>query len=425
MITIQHRHDPWRLNLHRAAFGMLWLFVFCFPWEETLIVPVHLPASHIAGALAAFLGVTSCLKRGRIRRPQAMHWIAAALVIWAGLSYGWSIDRELTMVRASSYFQLFFMVWLIWEFAGSLDRQLSLFAAYVLGTWVSAGSTLYSFITETGTNLALNDGRYTAAGTNENELGIVLALGIGMASHLLTSKPRYQALWLASVPVFATAILLTGSRGSFLSSLIAFALFPLSLGGFKLKAQIAGGIALVVLLAAGAAMLPSTTWQRLESIPAELSHGTLTKRTYIWRAGLDAYRKHPLIGVGAGAFQASVYKQLGIAYVAHNTYLSVLVELGAIGMILFTGLLIALLRAAMLLPRQSKRAWIVLLLTWGVAVSSVTWEHRKPTWFLFSLLIARSATLGRRSIREKAAYAGASLNGSLPSSLLEHAGALE
>jgi hypothetical protein len=31
---------------------------------------------------------------------------------------------------------------------------------------------------------------------------------------------------------------------------------------------------------------------------------------------------------------------------------------------------------------------MTLLLTWTVGVSALTWEYRKPTWFLFSLLTA-------------------------------------
>jgi len=64
------------------------------------------------------------------------------LVVWAALSYFWSIDPDMTAVRIGSYVQLFFMVWMIWEFASTDERQVSLFAAYVLGTYVSALSII-------------------------------------------------------------------------------------------------------------------------------------------------------------------------------------------------------------------------------------------------------------------------------------------
>lgn len=46
---------------------------------------------------------------------------------------------------------------------------------------------------------------------------------------------------------------------------------------------------LLVLVATALAVLPQTTWDRIGTIRSEVSEGTLTKRTYIWAAGLDVY----------------------------------------------------------------------------------------------------------------------------------------
>jgi O-antigen ligase len=154
-------------------------------------------------------------------------------------------------------------------------------------------------------------------------------------------------------------------------------------------------LAFLLLTAAGIVFVPRSTWDRIGTIRSEISEGSLTKRTFIWAAGLAVYREHPVGGVGAGAFGASVYSKLDIPYVAHNSYLSVLVELGAVGAILFAALLMGLFRLAAQLPKLESRAWTILLLTWAVAVFSVTWEHRKPTWFLFGLLIAQAAVFRR------------------------------
>jgi O-antigen ligase len=395
----QSGNNLWHVDLHRITFGLLWIFVFFVPWEEEIVVPEHLALSHFVGAGAALAGVIACFQRRSIRRPGVIHYLAGAFVLWAVMSYRWSISPDLTVGRAASYVQLLFMVWLIWEFAASVERQMLLIAAYVMGTWVAAISTFYAFVTDSGHNVSLVEGRYTAVGANENELGIILALGLGMACYLLARNKSPRILWFASVPVFLVAILLTGSRGSLIATSVAFMMFPVSLGRYSVTFRIAGGVALLVIAGLGAAILPETTWDRVKTIPTELSEGTLTKRTYIWSAGLDAYRHHPIAGVGAGAFEASVYKQLDIAYVAHNSYLSVLVELGAVGLTIFATLLACLIHSALGLPKVSRAAWLILLLTWGIAVSSVTWEHRKPTWFLFGLLAAQAAALKERRIR--------------------------
>jgi O-antigen ligase len=285
------------------------------------------------------------------------------------------------------------MVWLIWEFAPTEDRQLSPLQAYVLGSYVSAISTIYSYVTRTGDNLGLVEGRYAASGFNENELGIILALSLAMSCYLLAKNAGPRPVWLLHIPVCGLAICLTGSRGSFIAAIVALFMFPLGLGSVCKAQRKFAVLAFSLVAAAGIVFVPRSTWDRLGTIRGEISEGTLTKRTYIWAAGLDVYREHPLGGVGAGAFGASVYSRLDIPYVAHNSYLSVLVETGAVGAILFAALLMGLFRSAAQLPKLESRAWIILLLTWAVAVFSVTWEHRKPTWFLFGLLIAQASAL--------------------------------
>jgi O-antigen ligase len=263
---------------------------------------------------------------------------------------------------------------------------------------------LYAFGTGTGRNLS--EGRYTSGGENENELGIILALSLCMSCYLLARNKGFRVLWFLHVPACLVAILLTGSRGSFIAAVLALLMFPCSLGSFSKNEKILGGLALVLVVALGLTFVPATTWDRMGSIQGEISEGTLTKRTYIWSAGLEAYREHPVLGVGAGAFEAGVVKRLDVAYVAHNSYLSVLVELGAVGLILFLALLASLVHAALKLPKTPRTAWIFLLLTWSVAVLSLTWEHRKPTWFLFGLLMAQSAALARPRFRAQEHVAG-------------------
>lgn len=378
-------------GINRLAFTLLWIFIFCVPWEEEVQIAGGTALSHLVGAATGIVGILACLLSGRIRKPGSLHYLLGALVAWSVLSYFWSVAPALTALRAASYVQLLLMVWLIWEFAQTGERQDSLLAAYVLGTYISALSTIYSFITKTGDNLGLVEGRYTAHGFNENELGIILSLSLVMSCYLLATNKGPRAVWFIHLPVCAIAICLTGSRGSFISAAVALLIFPLNFGSFSKVQKRFSLLGLVLVAASGVAFVPRATWDRIGSIYGEISQGSLTKRTYIWAAGLDVFREHPVIGVGAGAFGVSVYDKLDIPYVAHNSYLSVLVEMGVVGEILFVALLAGLVHVIIGLPKLESRTWAILLLTWAVAVLSATWEHRKPTWFVFGMLMARAA----------------------------------
>jgi O-antigen ligase len=102
---------------------------------------------------------------------------------------------------------------------------------------------------------------------------------------------------------------------------------------------------------------------------------------------------HPFLGVGAAGFRDSVSRALSEPIVAHNTFLSVLVEQGVIGFTLFCALLGVLGLSVSAMPSLPRRFWIVILGVWVVGVSSLTWELRKPTWFFFGLLMAQWASL--------------------------------
>jgi O-antigen ligase len=103
---------------------------------------------------------------------------------------------------------------------------------------------------------------------------------------------------------------------------------------------------------------------------------------------LEAFRDHAFLGVGAGAYGPTILRVVDVPYVAHNTFLSVLVELGVIGALLLLALLASFYYCAKRMQYLERCLWMTLLLTWTVGVSALTWEYRKPTWFLFSLLTA-------------------------------------
>jgi O-antigen ligase len=140
---------------------------------------------------------------------------------------------------------------------------------------------------------------------------------------------------------------------------------------------------------------PAPQRTRLATIPHEMTRGTLHDRTRIWKAGLKAFRAHKrtlAVGVGAGAYPAAVRPWLGVPdlpgfqYVAHNTFLSVLVETGAFGFLLYGGLLAVLAGFVWIMPRPERALWAVALAVWATGVTTLTWEHYKPGWLIMSLI---------------------------------------
>jgi O-antigen ligase len=382
--------------LDRVAYAALCAFIFVIPWDESVPLLGGFLIGRWLGLLAFSVAVLSIGASGRVRRISAVHYALAGLAGWSALSILWTADWDSTVTRAGTYLQLLTAVWLIWELTATESRVLGLLQCYVLGTYVSSISTIVNFIQDrTAAQLVNAKGgavwdvpRYTISGVNENDLGVMLALSIPMAFYLLARRKHVlvrSVCWLQLVAA-VTAILLTGSRGALFAASIAILLAM----AFRLPPaqRLALTFAGLGIVASGTLFIPQAIWDRLSSVGTEMSEGTMTHRTVIWAAGMEAVRDHAFLGVGAGAYGLTVLKAVDIPYVAHNTFISVFVELGIVGALLLGVLLATAFLCAIQMPSLERCLWITLLLTWSVGVSSLTWEYRKPTWFLFGMLAA-------------------------------------
>lgn len=386
------------LSLDRLAFAFLWAFVFILPWEDS---EMRVPIVVLSGLAALGFALLRTWILGKGRKLSELHYWMLAFAAWSAVSILWTMDPARTATRAGTYLQLLVLAWLIWVLAATESRVLALMQAYVFGTYVSAVKVIVNLLT--GHTYAPVDyleapppgsARYSMHGANPNDLGLLLALSIPMTLYLLgrskTTITTALLYWLQLV-LCVTTIFLTGSRGAMVAATAALLMFPWTLGrlpkwqrGFALAAC-AGAIACAV------SVVPPVTWQRLFSLGSEVTAGTMTHRTQIWEASLQVFRDHPFVGVGSGAHQVAVVGILTRPLVAHNTFLSVLTELGVVGGLVLLGLLGTAVYFAFAMRSLDQRVlWILLLVTWAIGVSGATWEYHKATWLLLGLLAAHA-----------------------------------
>jgi len=378
--------------LGKLAFISVWFLVFVIPWENVMIPAVGTIGLAV-GTLASGVAVLAIIEKGGLRRLSRGHLLMVLFVIWAAMSYLWSSDPEVTLIEVTVYLRLLIMVWLIWQLLPDAGQQIRLLQAYVLGTLVASIDTVYQFIHHNESAYQ----RYAGAGLNPDDLGLVMALSIPISYYLLIRSERRMA-WLygAQLVLSGTAILLSAARGSVFAVAVALSIVPLTATRLKWRQSATILLTAVLFISAAAFFVPASSWDRLSGIPNELLEGDLSGRKAIWAAGLEVFREHPFLGVGAGAYLPSVRHILVVPNVAHNTFLSVLVELGVIGLGIFSALLGVLLLSAKELPWLPKRLWLVCLAVWLVGVSSLSWEARKPTWLLFGLLLSHNASLSQK-----------------------------
>jgi O-antigen ligase len=383
--------DGTRSPLGRLALMSLWLLAFAIPLENVVIPGVGLVGA-LAGMIAAGVGLLAIVERGTVRPLGAGHILMSLFVLWATASYLWSADPEGTLVQMAMYGRLLLMVWLVWQFCGDARQQQCLLQGFVLGAAVAGLDTVYQFVRQN--EVAYQ--RYAGAGADPNDLGLVMALSVPMSYwFFLQTRRRVRWLYIAHLLLAGVTILLTASRGAMLALIVALSIVPATAALLTRRELRIVSVGALLMGAAALIVVPESAGRRLSTIPDELMGGELSGRASIWVAGVEMFRDHPFVGVGAGAYLHSVRSNVAVPNVAHNTFLSVVAELGIIGLCIFCALLGLLVLSVQELPWHSRRMWLVCLAVWGVGVSSLTWEMRKPTWWLFGMVAAHHGTLRR------------------------------
>ena len=310
----------------------------------------------------------------------------------------WTLGVEESTYRIKTYVQLLVMVLLIWDLYDTPAALKSGLQAYVLGAWVAVISTISNYVTGREFRLYAG-GRYSATGVNPGDLVLILTLALPVAWYLATSGDHSSKGRVARMVNYAYV---PGSlcHRTERARLALFAVVQALLYILATTARLKFGMkalifcSLIATFLALPVLLPESSLDRLSTVGTSIREGDLGGRVVLWRAGVAEFARHPLLGVGSGAFPAVA----AFHSVVHNTFLSVLTEVGIVGFALFALVLGLTLYSALCQPSEQARLWVAVLLVWAIGVFAQTWEKAKSTWLFFVLVVA-SANLPLRTPR--------------------------
>ena len=390
--------------MRTVAYYFSLLLVFTVPWENAIIFENWGTLTRAIGVAAGASWLFSAMLSRTVRRPHLFHLLMFLFVLWNITSLFWTRSFDDTIRLTQTYSQMFLMVWILWDLCTTPAILRSFLAAYIVGAYMSIGSVIANYLAGQVISAGA-EGRYTGAGMNANELAIILALGIPIAWHLATTAPpgtRSRILRLVSyayIPICLPAILLTGTRTGLFVSLpgLLFVVFT----SHRLKPF--QRLLVFAVLAAGAIVLinyvPSTTIDRLATTGVSISTGDLGGRVRLWIGSLVVFSRYPILGVGAGCLHAPLI----IGAHAHNTFISILAELGPVGLILFAAVLIVVFSQAVRQPNWLSRPWFTILVMWLIGASTLTWEYTKQTWLFLGLVIMSANLIEQTRMGEERA----------------------
>lgn len=385
--------------MSRFGFYALTIFVFSLPWQDIVKLPGGnvLSVSRIVGLILIAGGIVATLNRGvvRLRMPAVTILLSVLFALWAIASNLWNVWNPLLgMVTSLTYLQLAVMSIFVWQLCRTKSDHMILLQAFVLGAGVVAGRLVYDFLTNPFVaNSQQSIERYTGLGGNPNGTAAIMALSLPLAWFLANFWARGLLRWLNFIylPAGILGIILTASRGGFVTALVGLLIIPLTLRYLGRGSRF--GVAVFIVLAGSLlySLVPPGNFERLSQTSSEITEGNVSNRSQIWAAGLRLYPESPIVGTGTGSFATAVLPILGYSMPAHNAWLLVLVEMGIIGFVLYVSNFIIVLIPLVRLPGADKMLYICLWLALVVSMLPSNVEDAQHVWALLTIMATRRA----------------------------------
>jgi O-antigen ligase len=387
--------DPAR-RLDFAAYLAVCVLFATIPWQDVVQVPGVGTVAKVVGLGVLVVCGLALAIFGGLRRPGESVLLLLLFTGWVVVSPIWSAFPDDSLVRVYTMLQLTVLVLLTVHVVRTPERLAGLMGAFVVGDVILGLSVLQ----QRAGGLTLV--RYTAEGTNPNDVAFLMCLGIPMAWYLvLRLRPALLRVLLGGFVVLAVfVVVLTASRSALLLLAPALAIVPLNLrrltpvGRSLVGATVVAGCVVAV---TGAVLLPSAPLQRLGTTFSELQSGTLDNRTTLWAIGLKLFGQHPVLGVGAGVVPEYVGQSYPLQAGLHNTYLSIAVQFGVVGIVLFGLLLISVVRRALAVGAPERSVAAVLSVVFVFGLIPRHWEFTKGTWAVLAILICIAEVAGERN----------------------------
>jgi len=338
------------------------LFAAVFGSQATALIERFVPyAPQIAlevAVLCAVAGVFIQHRREPTDAPMGLHATGVRLAALFGLvAVASALFAENTAAALDGLrktFGLLLLLWLIVRLVREVRHLRLLLMAVVLSTLLSAGLAVVGYFTgvsvlevvdpETGLPETVIR-QAGAASANATTSSRMMLAGAALAAVLAYRTRKLRKLHTATALVGAVGIVLTFTRSTSLVMLLGLLWLLLKIRHHRrFPLAVAAATALLVL---ALAFVPGFFWERLSELGSSGGDPTLDRRVGYHMVGLSLLASNPLLGVGPSNFgwryQDFEYRFMPGRLLErrdlHNTYLSVAVETGLLGIVIFAALI--------------------------------------------------------------------------------------
>lgn len=376
---------------------VFYAFVFAMP-IETLDVGIDRGVVSLSG-LIGYLFIAVALLQPKVtfgELPRPFGYFVAYLVVFVFLGILQMPEYLSTLVGRLS--QLIQMLALFWISYNLFQHQQVIKGALLA---LSAGCVVLSVLQVGGYGAnQIGPDRVSALSQDANGLGSMLSLGLlaflGLAYGRASQDGRIRWFAWIAFGIIAAGIVLSGSRGAFLSLVAGIMCLAVRPGQSTLRLKITFvAILAICLLVLAVSENPAVRarWDRT------FSEGNMSGRERIMPLAWNMFIQSPIVGWGTGKNIAELGMRFGRdkPVDTHNGYLWVLTETGLAGAVPYFFALWLCLRAAWRARHGPEGSLPLALLVCVFLVNmTLTWHYRKVLWLILAYSVASESLLVRR-----------------------------
>ena len=380
------------------------VFAAAVPFDAILVAQEGVSWLRLLGFLLIVVLAAEILVIGQVRWLGAVHFLPIALAVWATLSLGWSLggpshESALQIVQFSVMGALILAI--PWSRRDIHAISMSIVAGGVLAavmvlTRFGAGDHYLGLVDRA--SIAIN----TGTEQDPNHLAASLLLPLFLAAWLGWHRrgPIKLAL-ISGAGTIAIAILLTGSRGAMVGLGLGLSAWVFGVGKRRMLRFVAAILLCIGVVLALQQVYPDVA-ERFTTTYTIADEGA--GRLDIWAVGVTSFKLSPVWGVGVGRFPQSFERSFratsGITNVkhlavSHSLPLRIAVELGTLGLLLWSAWLLVL--AALAFRSWNMRQVLVPFMIALTGASLFLDSFSERYWWLGMTMIALLSTCSRRS----------------------------
>lgn len=358
----------------------LGLIAFFATWAGYTQLALGLTPVTIFSLLAiAYSLVVAFIKR-RIEHFSTIDFASFGILILAALSYYWSLNTDAWLI------QLYYYILCYFTFLSTLYIVKSRLEWNKVILFLAVGSMIGMLsIGEIENEWGVALQRHSIEGLNNNYLSYIL---VGCISLVLVygrvnkvSKLSWFVIWIFFAFSFYKLLSL-GTRGAMGSAILLIVWFFIN-GIVGRRFLIALGCFSVVSLIFVSFGLLDKVLVIFDAIGLDRATGDLSGRLDVWPIARSLILDHLFFGIGIGAF--ANHNPVGIG--AHNVVLTMLLEIGVVGFILFCLILYLSLLPGFLINASRVSRYVAgsFICYWTPIALTGHWELAIPSWLIFAL----------------------------------------